>query len=116
MLPPRAELFRQLHPLLVGITRTHEERRMLHHIIDLVDIFVEASCKSLQCPDGESFGVYLSRHLTRLFAGLRVPPELVEEFAGGRPEETLNDRPKMGLLRGSVDFCHKALSEEGFKV
>jgi hypothetical protein len=77
---------------------------MLHHVIDLIDIFGKAGCKAFQCPDSEPFGVYFSCHLARSFAGLCIPSELVEEFARGGPEEPFNDRPKMGLLRGSIDF------------
>src|SRR5690349_20546709 len=106
----------QLHPLRICLTGTHEQGGMLHHIIDLIDIFGEAGCKAVQCPDSQVLWVHLSCHLARLATGLSVPSELVEEFAGGRPKEPLNDRPKMRLLRGSVDFRHKALREKCFKI
>ena len=89
---------------------------MLHYVIDLVDIFGQAGCKAFQCPDSEPFGVHFSCHLARRFAGLGVPSELVEEFAGSGPEDALDHRPKMWLLRRSVDFRHKALREERFKI
>src|SRR5438067_13491506 len=79
----------------ICLTRTHEERGMLHHVIDLVDIFGKAGCKAFQCPDSEPFGVHFSCHLARRFAGLGVPSELVEEFAGSGPEDALDHRPKM---------------------
>src|SRR5436190_12611041 len=89
---------------------------MLHHIIDLVDIFGEAGCKAFQRPDSEPFRVHFSCQQARCSAGLCVPSELVEEFAGGGPEDSLNHGPKMGLLGGSVDFRDKALREECFKI
>src|SRR6266516_3488750 len=89
---------------------------MLHHVIDLVDVFGEAGCKAFQCPDSEPFGVHFSCQKARLFTGLGVPSELIEEFARGGPKDALNHRPKMWLLRGTVDFRHKALREECFKI
>jgi hypothetical protein len=89
---------------------------MLHHSINLVDIFGQAGGKAFQGSDCEPLRVHFSCHLARLFTRLGVSSELVEEFARGCPEETLNDRSKMGLLRGSVHFRHEALGEKRLKI
>src|SRR6266496_3157585 len=107
---------RERHSLRVGFARALAEGRMIHLVIDLVDILRQAWSKVFQSPDRKPFRVYLTRHMPRCFAGLSVSSQLVEQLCCCCAKKTFHNRPETRLLWGTIELRDQTAGEQGLKV
>ena len=101
----------QLHPLKIGFAWTHEKRGVLHLVIVLVDIVAQLRRKSLYGPDRQALWVDVAGHEPRNFTGLCIATKLLHKIGLRFSEETLNHRPCMWFMSGTLHFGDEALGK-----
>src|SRR5437868_5098798 len=104
------------HSLRVCFTRALTKGRVIHLVIDLMDILGEAWSKVFQGPDRKPLWVYFTRHVPRLLAGLGVASQLVEQLRCGCAKKTFDDGPETRLLWGAIELRDQTASQQGLKV
>src|SRR6266516_2911372 len=104
------------HPLLKRFPRTNAQGRVIHLVIDLMDILREAEGYAFQGPDREPPGIDLAGKAPGRFAGLGVAAQLVEQLRRRRAKKTLDHGPEMWLLWRTIQFRHQTAGQQRLKV
>jgi hypothetical protein len=104
------------HSLLKSLARTLTQGRVIHLVIDLVDILRQAGSKAFQGPDRQPFRVNLTGHMPGRFAGLGVSSQLVEQLRCCCTKKPFHDRPETRLLWRTIELRDQTAGQQGLKV
>src|SRR5215471_6769297 len=104
------------HSLLKSIARALTQGRVIHLVIDLVDILRQPWSKAFQGPDCQPLRVYFAGHLARLLTGLSVASQLVEQLRCRCPKKTFHDRPETRLLWRTIKLRDQTSGQQGLKI
>src|SRR2546421_11872445 len=101
----------ECHALLKSLARALTKGRVIHLVIDLVDIFRQTWSKAFQSPDRKPLRVDLVGHIPGRFAGLGVASQLVEQLRCCCAKKTFHDRPETGLLWGTIKLRYQTAGQ-----